>query len=131
MGWNQQIASRTIWQEARGEAEQGQRAIAHVLLNRLRDGRWGVALASVCLWPYQFSGWNQNDPNRLKSANLDDADPLLVKFQTFIQDAFNGEEDMTFGATHYYADTIKPPAWIQGATFCVKIGRHVFYKDVK
>ena len=59
-------AIRTIWGEARGEGEPGMTAVAHVLLNRLKDGRWGTALGSVCLAPYQFSCWNIGDPNRAR-----------------------------------------------------------------
>ncbi|MNC47913.1 Cell Wall Hydrolase [compost metagenome] len=39
--------------------------------------------------------------------------------------------DPTGGATHYYTTTMsKPPAWVKGAKLTLKLGRHLFFKDV-
>ena len=38
--------------------------------------------------------------------------------------------DPTLGATHYANLDLCNPAWAQGATLTIKIGRHSFYKDV-
>ena len=39
--------------------------------------------------------------------------------------------DPTGGATHYYAAAMmKAPAWAKGAKQTVKIGGHVFFRDV-
>lgn len=39
--------------------------------------------------------------------------------------------DPTGGATHYYATTIpKAPTWAAKAKQTVRIGQHVFFKDV-
>lgn len=38
--------------------------------------------------------------------------------------------DPTQGATNYFADSIAPPNWVDGATFTVQIGHHKFYKNV-
>ena len=39
--------------------------------------------------------------------------------------------DPTGGATHYYATTMpKPPTWTKGAKQTLKLGQHVFFKDV-
>lgn len=56
MSWEDQTVLRTLAQEVRGEPLDGQKAVAHVLINRVKDGRWGKSLASVCLWKGQFSG---------------------------------------------------------------------------
>ena len=66
----QEIAARTLYGEARAEPEEGQRAVARVLVNRMRDGRWGKNLWSVCLWPFQFSCWLPRDPNLIQIAML-------------------------------------------------------------
>lgn len=74
------ILARTIYGEARGESISGQEAIASVILNRVafakRRGRywWGNTIAGVCLAPWQFSCWNENDPNRKIIERADDAD---------------------------------------------------------
>jgi spore germination cell wall hydrolase CwlJ-like protein len=39
--------------------------------------------------------------------------------------------DTTGGATHYYATTLpKPPTWVNGAKETLRLGHHVFFKDV-
>lgn len=126
-----EVAARTVWGECRGEPIAGQRAVAHVLANRLTDGRWGSSLSSVCLAPYQFSCWRPDDPNLVKMAALDDGDPSLATFGAFIEAALAGETDPTDGATFYYSVTqILPPEWAKTGAFTVQIGKHKFYRDV-
>jgi N-acetylmuramoyl-L-alanine amidase len=132
MSFSEQIAVRTLYGEARGEPEEGQRAVAHVLLNRLKDGRWGKSLAEVCLSRLQFSCWNASDTNRALMAALPDDDATLTKLADVLDAARKGDKDPTKGATHYFATSmIQPPKWAIGATFCGQIGRHKFYRDVK
>ena len=131
MTFDEHIAIRTLYGEARGEPEEGQRAIAHVLLNRLREGRWGKTLAAVCLARFQFSCWNASDPNRERMAALADDDPVFERLRAILH-AARAELDPTDGASHYFAvSLIRLPKWSIGATFCGQIGRHRFYKDVK
>lgn len=132
MNWDEQIGSRTLYGECRGEPEEGQRAVAHVLWNRVRDGRWGNTIAQVCLAKLQFSCWNATDPQREKMAALPDDDATLQKLSAILRAEKDAADDPSRGATHYYADTlIVPPKWAVGATFCRQIGHHLFYKDVK
>lgn len=129
MNWDEQIAARTLWQEARGEPYEGQRAVAHVLLNRLKDGRWGKNLASVCLYPLQFSGWNAHDPNRRAVAALEDNDSELLSLLSILDHA-QGEIDPTEGAMFYYAPAIVgEPSWAKDMIFCGKFGSQMFFKE--
>ena len=130
--WALLTAARTLLQEARGEPLSGQIAVAHVFKNRLASGRWGTSLAAVCLWRGQFSGWYvPSDPNFAYACNIADDDPLLLKMVSIVEAAMNADNDPTQGATHYYAPSIEPPPWINGATPCGKFGSQLFYKDVK
>lgn len=132
MTFAEQIAARTIWQEARGEPQEGQRAVAHVIVNRMRSGRWGSSLTSVCLARKQFSGWNEDDPNRLISCLLADDDSSLVEFAGFIAAAMAGEPDPTQGSTHYYAASMAtPPLWAVGQTPVAVIGNHRFFRGIR
>lgn len=127
----EEIAARTLYGEARGETQDGQRAVAHVLWNRVRDGRWGKTLATVCLARIQFSCWNASDPNREHIAALTDDDPILQKLREILHTAAS-EKDPTNGATHYYSiSMIQVPKWSIGAMFCGQFGRHRFYRDVR
>lgn len=131
MSWAFDVAVRTIWMEARGEGEAGMRAVAHVLVNRLKDGRWGSNLALVCHAPAQFSCWSTRDPN-LKACNSEPEDsPLLLKIAIWLNAALNGEADVTNGSTHYYSSTmITPPIWTGSGHLEAVIGHHRFYSRV-
>jgi N-acetylmuramoyl-L-alanine amidase len=132
MSWSLDVAARTLWQEVRGEPLEGQTAVAHVIKNRLLDGRWGNNLATVCLWKAQFSGWYMpHDPNFSGACNLKDDDAALLKLQSLMQTVLGDVNDPTNGATHYYAEYIAAPAWTVGATPCGKFGRQFFFKGIK
>lgn len=52
-----------IYHEARGEPIRGQRAVADVVMNRARSGRWGSNACSVVNAPSQFSNrWSWRSP---------------------------------------------------------------------
>ena len=131
------ILARTLWGEARGEGLAGQIAVAWTIRNRVEDGKakswWGEGYAGVCLKPYQFSCWNQNDPNY---PYLSGAKEIPPKQSAQAQRAADlviagAEADITNGATHYYATTMpKPPAWAAKATQTLRLGNHLFFKDV-
>lgn len=130
MSFSEQIAVRTLWGECRGEPEDGQRAVAHVLWNRLHDGRWGKSLATVCLARLQFSCWNASDPQRDRMAALSDDDPVLAKMRRIVTDASSAVDDPTGGALYYYSDSMKtPPDWAAKMRFLCQIGHHRFYTD--
>ena len=48
---------RTIAFEAADEADEGKAAVAHVILNRKRSGRWGDNIKDVVTRPWQFEPW--------------------------------------------------------------------------
>ena len=48
---------RTIAFEASGEPEVGKAAVAHVILNRKKSGRWGDNIKDVVTHPGQFEPW--------------------------------------------------------------------------
>lgn len=130
MTWQLDTAARTLWQEARGEPDDGRRAVAHVLWNRVNDGRWGRSLASVCLWRAQFSGWYvPADPNFKAACELSDADPLLNTLRDIIA-AANGVPDLTGGALFYYSLSLKtPPNWSKTMVFKGQFGHQRFFSD--
>ena len=48
---------RTIAFEAGEESDEGKAAVAHVILNRERSGRWGDSIRKVVTRPWQFEPW--------------------------------------------------------------------------
>jgi spore germination cell wall hydrolase CwlJ-like protein len=131
------ILARTLYGEARGEGLAGQIAVAWTIRNRANDGKdkswWGEGYAGVCQAPYQFSCWNKNDPNY---PYLSGAKPIPPKqFAQALRAAdlviSGAVPDLTKGATHYYATTMpKAPAWAAKATQTLRLGNHLFFKDV-
>jgi spore germination cell wall hydrolase CwlJ-like protein len=130
MSWSDDIGARTLWQEARGENEEGRRAVAHVINNRLKLGHWGRTVAEVCLWPLQFSGWNVHDPNRLATARLPDNDPTLVTCAQILRNVLiDVDEDLTGGAILYYAPKIvAAPSWVAEVKPCGQFGSQLFFR---
>ena len=131
------ILARTLWGEACGESLAGQIAVAWTIRNRVKDGKdkswWGEGYASVCQKPYQFSCWNKSDPN---FASLSGAKQIpfreLAQIRIAADQVIDGKvPDPTGGATHYYATSMKtPPTWAAKAKQTLRLGGHVFFRDV-
>lgn len=137
------VGSKTVIGEARGQGFMGQVAVAWVIRNRAQHARWwgGPDWESVCLQPWQFSCWNENNPN------LD-----LLKRLT-VGDIFGGEifrqctravlsvydaviPDPTGHATHYVVtsclkDPDLRPAWADELKFTRAIGDHSFFTTLE
>ena len=65
------VMAKTIWGEARGEHYEGQVAVGWVIRNRCETGGWfGNSIREVCLKPYQFSCWNNDDCNKAQIDKL-------------------------------------------------------------
>lgn len=131
------ILAHTLWGEARGESLAGQIAVAWTIRNRVNDGqtksRWSEGYAGVCLKPWQFSCWNKNDPNY---AYLSGAKAIpfreLAQARIAADQVIDGKvPDPTDGATHYYALAMKKASgWASKAKETLRLGGHVFFKDV-
>ena len=124
------IAARTVWAEARGEGEHGMRAVAHVIINRAaKGGWWGDTLETVCQKPWQFSCWNENDPNREKLIGLDKTHPEYVAALKSVSEALVAEDDPTMGSCHYHTKAVQPD-WSEGKEPVAMIGNHKFFSDI-
>jgi spore germination cell wall hydrolase CwlJ-like protein len=122
------ILARTIWGEARGEGANGMQAVANVIVNRANaPSWWGTNIVDVCLKDYQFSVWNQNDPNYRLVTNVTASDPMFKKALEIAARAVAGTlPDITGGATHYHTTAINP-SWASSLGVTRVIGAHKFY----
>jgi len=136
---NIEWTARIAWGEARNQGPIGLQAVINVIDNRARtdlfgDGKadwWGESHAGVATAPYQFSAFNENDPNRPKLEAVSDNDPTFVQAVELAAKAVAGKlPDLTGGATHYHARQITPPNWTVGAIRTAAIGDHIFYRGV-
>lgn len=132
----QDIFARTLWGEARGEGYAGMQRVANVVMNRFRGARagrvtwWGESVPEILRKPYQFSAWNPGDPNRDKMLSVTADDAAFAQALEIAARALAGTlPDLTGGATHYHARTVRP-VWASSATRTAEAGGHIFYKGV-
>lgn len=122
------LLARTIWGEARGEGQTGMQAVANVIMNRVKKGGWwGATIQDVVLKKWQFSTWNENDPNREKALAVTTNDAKFWTAKKIASLAYNGQlDDITGGATNYHAKSVSP-SWAESMTKTATIGNHIFY----
>ncbi|MGE0596726.1 MAG: cell wall hydrolase [Hyphomonadaceae bacterium] len=129
------LLAATMWGEARSEGEHGMRAVAHVMVNRVGP-RFGDSLETVILAPWQFSVWNNGDPNRplvrnperYAKSKIDQA--TWAAAQRIAYEVLSGRSvDPTNGALFYHTSAIRP-SWSRHGVGKQTIGAHIFYRDV-
>lgn len=121
---------RTIAFEAGGENELGKAAVAHVVLNRVRSGKWGSSVEDVVTSPWQFEPWMTR---RKELEKLHPFDPRFQKAARIADAVLAGDmPDPTAGATHFLNPVVvrqrrggSLPLWARRKG--QPIGRHVFY----
>ncbi|MGH8473223.1 MAG: cell wall hydrolase [Gammaproteobacteria bacterium] len=124
-------AARTVYGEARGESDEGKRAVAYVIANRAQSypPDRGKSLAEICRRRAQFSCWNEGDPNRARVQGMRLDDMHLCACLIAVVEALSAADDPTRGATHYHTRSIAP-SWAQGKVPCYTCGGHLFYNNV-
>jgi N-acetylmuramoyl-L-alanine amidase len=125
------VLARTLWGEARGEGRTGIDAVAAVVVNRLRrPRRFGATIEEICRKPFQFSCWNENDPNLPKLLAVGPDNRELAVCLEVAKAAVEGRlADPTGGADHYHHRSVQP-AWSAGRTPSAIIGNHLFFNDI-
>jgi len=137
--------AKMLFGEARNCADEEKVAIAYTALNRVRKHTWyGKTLIDVITKPYQYSCFNENDPNRklLEEPEKHDLDSwnksIEVAYEVIEGIAKGNYNDPTNGATHYYNPKHANPKWAKSDKM-TKIGKletsdgeskHVFYKEL-
>lgn len=119
--------TQAIYYEAANEPEQGKRAVAQVVLNRVRHPAYP---ASVCGVVYE--GWDQ--PVCQFSFVCDGAllrTPMALQWRqsrSVAEAALAGYVEPSVGtATHYHADYVLP-RWAYTLAKVRTIGQHIFYR---
>ncbi|TGE02493.1 cell wall hydrolase [Methylobacterium nonmethylotrophicum] len=125
----QRCLAEAVYFEARGEPEQGQAAVAQVVLNRAKSGLYP---SNICGVVYQnrhrYMGCQFSFACEGKSLRITDD----ASWQTATRIAQSVVEGRTYladvgGATHYHADYVKP-RWSRRLRKMDVIGRHIFYQ---
>lgn len=131
--------ARTIFGEARGESWEGKVAVGWSIRNRAEfdlhdDGKpdwWGEEIAGVALRPWQYSSWNQNDPNRAKMLAATPADPVFRECLAAAAWVLGDKSaDPTRGSANYQVIGTNA-AWSRNHVPVVTIGHHEFFNDIE
>lgn len=119
-----------VYFEARSEPESGQRAVAHVVLNRVAHPKYPDSVCKVVqqggeqvLHRCQFSWWcdGQSDRPVNQGAWIKS---LRIAWKVY----FGVLEDTTGGALWYHATYVKP-YWSDSLLKRDRIGQHIFYLE--
>lgn len=145
----------TIYGESRGESIFGRIAVACVIRNRIKSGKWGKTAKAVCFARAQFSCWwptqgreNYEHVKAVATALLDGGPPPWSDHERDVHDECvwivagiesdlicAGRLDPVRGAKWYYAPAaMRPrgrvPDWAVGQTPVAVVGSHRFYAKV-
>ena len=118
--------ARTLWGEARGEGKEGMEAVAAVIVNRVNDDRWPSSFSGVCKQPWQFSCWNENDPNLPKLKAVTKEDEVFVVALEVARKAVNGQLLNLLGGANHYFTTGLAPKWANNMRTVAVTGGHKF-----
>lgn len=121
--------AQAVYFEGRGESKAGQQAIAHVVLNRLRDDRYP---STICGVVYQ----NKDQPHRCqfsfacdgRSDKPHDKWAWRQSLKVALEALTGASKDTTRDSTHFHARSVEPE-WAMTLKPTVKVGQHVFYQD--
>ncbi len=124
----------TMWGEGRGEGEEAMRAIGHVIRNRWQARRHGAHVTDTVSAAWQFSAWNQGDPNRARMLDIDTLrrgsrdHQLWLAAKRLATDILAGRSaDPTGGALFYHTTGVQP-AWSRGLVPDAQVGSHLFFR---
>ena len=123
--------TEAIYFEARGETEEGQRAVAEVILNRVASPRFPDTVCAVVKQRWQFSYRLNPD---LHLGNLSPSDPALQRAYAIAAEyVWHGERtEYTDAADHYLTASLhqseSAPSWANPDAETVQIGAHQFLR---
>lgn len=119
--------SQAVYYEANGEPETGQRAVAQVVLNRVRHPAFAK---SVCGVVYEGAASGTCQFSFVCNGSLDRRPKpgAWRQAQTVARQALYGYVEPSVGeATHYHADYVAP-FWAPQLAKVAAIGQHIFYR---
>ena len=136
-----QILALTIYGEARGESTEGKIAVGSVILERVDHRDWdGKTIPEVCFKPYQFSCYNEHDPNYPKLLHIAERWDAELAASSSLNDCFsialgliNGHIPRTpeIEASHCCQYSTAKGAdnvhWDDKMKVVAKIGSHIFF----
>jgi N-acetylmuramoyl-L-alanine amidase len=129
------IMARTIYGEARGEFAKVHGgmsaliAVGNVIFNRFKERRFGKTIKEVCQRRWQFSCWNDRDPNKNLVETVQKGDQIFdICFELARLVTSNQCPDITKNSNHYFSKSLKfVPIWARSSKPQAIIGDHIFF----
>lgn len=131
----------TVYCEARSESDEGQQAVAEVILNRWNSYKYPPTICGVIRDHKQFSCWNDKAEENYKKTINAFAHPTKQELAVIMQVQENTHKAIQgFGGlaglvlppeTDHYHTLQVDPYWNECAEQVATIDNHIFYKDVK
>jgi hypothetical protein len=125
----QRCLAEAVYFEARSEPEEGQAAVAQVVLNRMKSGLYPSSICGVvyqnrhrhlaCQFTFACEGKSLRISDQDSWQNASRIAKEVLEGKTYLADVG--------AATHYHADYVRP-RWAKRLKKMDVIGRHVFYK---
>lgn len=115
------ILAEAIVYEARSETELGKASVAHVILNRVKDSRWGDSIEKVVYQPAQFSYTLEKQRNT--PSKKDWKSGYLIAFEVLNDLVESPVEE----ATHYHTKVVSP-YWAKHYEVVAVVDSHIFYR---
>lgn len=129
MSREQRCLAEAVYFEARSETEEGQAAVAQVVLNRVKSGLYPSTVCGVvyqnrhrhlaCQFTFACEGKALRITEAASWAQAVRVAREVTEGKTYLSDVG--------GATHYHADYVRP-YWAKRLKKMDVIGRHIFYK---
>ncbi|HYE52529.1 MAG TPA: cell wall hydrolase [Azospirillaceae bacterium] len=124
---NHRCLAQTIYHEARGEPEQAQRAVAAVVLNRVRSGEFPKTVCEVIRQggeerPCQFSWYCDGRSDEPKEPEAWERAMRIAH-----EMAANPQADPTNGALYFHHEQVHPD-WRYKFERTAQIGEHMYYR---
>ena len=117
-----------MWREARGEGTDGMKAVGCVIRNNIKNKVADFSWIDILLHPFFISSLTAiNDPEERKWPLYEDVQ-WAICLDLALGIISGSIEDITNGATHYFATSISKPEWAKDMALCFKQGHHEFYK---
>lgn len=122
-----------IYREARGTSTQEKEAVGCSIRNRVDNPRWwGRDWLSVITCKYQYSSFNQGDPNNVIWPKSWDDPQWIECCEVALGVIAKTIPDPTGGADSYYDKSldVHPPSWTTGKTATLITNFFRFYKTI-
>jgi spore germination cell wall hydrolase CwlJ-like protein len=114
-----------VYFEARGETLEGQLAVAKVVINRAKSGKYPSSWCAVMKQPWQFSFVN---PYSGQYPAIDQGSRAWAKAQGVARLAASGVIPSVADDVLWYHATYVAPSWGRRLSLAQRIGTHIFYR---